>query len=168
VVFLFFQVSDSDETQPLSPGSEIQPPSRNVTAMNVGEPELEPQLVETEAKEPMASSSDLTQYASQVIEHSDTDALNLNIINIKTGYQQQTHSRSIQLGGVLPLCEVGISTNIENQTLNTAETDTPYRYALDSYSLQLESTEQPSQHSPSTPAFKKQILNILRHSRQEK
>jgi len=44
---LFSQVLDTDETQPPSPGSEVQPLSRNVTAVNVGEPELEPQLVET-------------------------------------------------------------------------------------------------------------------------
>jgi len=34
----------------------------------------------------MARSSDLTQYASQVIEHSDTDALNLS--DIETGYNR--------------------------------------------------------------------------------
>lgn len=139
---VFFQISDSDETQPPSPGPEIQPPpSRYVSAVKFCEPGLEPELVETEAKEPMVRSSetDLTQYATQ--------------------------SSSLQLGSVLPLCEVGISTNIDNQTLNTAEIDTPYLYALDSCSLQLDSTEVPSQHSPSTPALKKiKVLNIDRSS----
>ena len=132
--------------------------------MKVGEPELEPQLVETEAKEPMVRSpSYLTQYASQVIEHSDTDALNLS--DIETGYQQQTQNSSLQLGSVLPLGEVGISTDIENQTLYTAEIDTQYKYAFESCSLQLDSTELPSQHSPSTPALKKiKLLNTDRSS----